>query len=239
MDFLIFQLYGPMAAWGEIAVGDHRPSAAYPSKSAILGLLAAALGIRRDQDDEHRQLAESYGFAVRVDAIGDLLRDYHTIQVPHAQRGARYYTRQDELAAEKLDTILSQRDYRTDAYCLVALWSRNTPPYSLEQLSEHLRQPRFTLYLGRKSCPPARPLAPQVITTHCLREAFEGYKTSDSPVRCDPQQRYYWEELSTAEAGMKADMSHPRRDMPTSRVRWQFADRDEFFALQTLEEGSA
>jgi len=229
-----------MAAWGEVAVGDHRHSAAYPSKSAILGLLAAALGIRRHQDDEHRQLVEGYGFAIRVDAIGDLLRDYHTIQVPHAQRGARYYTRKDELAAEKLDTILSQRDYRTGAYCLVALWSRNAPPYSLEQLSDYLRQPRFTLYLGRKSCPPACPLAPQIIAASCLREAFDDYKTPDSLVRRDPQQRYYWEELSTEDAGMKANMSHPRRDIPTSRIRWQFADRDEFFALRTLEEeGSA
>ena len=43
MDYLLFRLYGPMASWGEIAVGETRHSAAYPGKSAIIGLLAAAM----------------------------------------------------------------------------------------------------------------------------------------------------------------------------------------------------
>jgi CRISPR system Cascade subunit CasD len=48
MEYLLFRLYGPLASWGEIAVGESRHTATYPGKSALLGLLAAALGIRRD-----------------------------------------------------------------------------------------------------------------------------------------------------------------------------------------------
>jgi CRISPR system Cascade subunit CasD len=36
-DYLLFRLYGPLAAWGDIAVGEYRPSFAHPSKSAIIG----------------------------------------------------------------------------------------------------------------------------------------------------------------------------------------------------------
>nr|WP_284509571.1 CRISPR-associated protein Cas5 [Salinivibrio costicola] len=46
-DYLVFRLYGPLASWGEPAVGGDRPTSAYPSRSAVLGLLGAALGIKR------------------------------------------------------------------------------------------------------------------------------------------------------------------------------------------------
>ena len=120
-DYLVFRLYGPMAAWGEIAVGEHRPSFAHPSKSAIIGLLAAALGIRRDEEDRQKSLADSFLYAVRTDAIGSLLRDYHTTESP---RGQSFTTRRREMLAvqeqkrsgKKFEgTILSTRDYRCDA----------------------------------------------------------------------------------------------------------------------------
>ena len=66
LDFLIFQLYGQMASWGEIAVGEYRPSRDYPSKSAIIGLVAAALGITRDDEDRQLALSEALGFGVCV-----------------------------------------------------------------------------------------------------------------------------------------------------------------------------
>jgi len=83
--YLIFRLYGPMCAWGDIAVGEQRPSAGHPAKSAVLGLLAAALGVRRDEEGRQKLLADAYAMAVRVDVSGELLRDYHaiTVQTPH------------------------------------------------------------------------------------------------------------------------------------------------------------
>jgi CRISPR system Cascade subunit CasD len=114
-DYLLFRLYGPLASWGETAVGEVRPSAAWPGRSAIIGLLAAALGIRRDEEERQRALTASYGMAVCVENRGELLRDYHTTQVPPERRGVLHHTRRDELNADTLHTILSQRDYRTDA----------------------------------------------------------------------------------------------------------------------------
>ncbi len=103
---LLFRLYGAMAAWGDIAVGERRPSLTRPGKSSVVGLLAAALGIRRDQEAEQAALANAYRVAVRVDLAGESLRDYHTVQVAPERRGPPYITRADEISAGKLHTMM-------------------------------------------------------------------------------------------------------------------------------------
>ncbi|HMR71125.1 MAG TPA: type I-E CRISPR-associated protein Cas5/CasD, partial [Rubrivivax sp.] len=116
MQFLVFQLVAPMAAWGDVAVGQYRGSRDAPGESALLGLLAAALGIRRDDEAAHAALRDGYAFAVGTVDPGSLLRDYHTAQVPSRGdlKGRPHRTRRDELAMPKhaLNTILSARDYR-------------------------------------------------------------------------------------------------------------------------------
>ena len=109
-EYLLFRLYGPLASWGRVAVGGVRGSDAHPSKSAVLGLVAAALGLRRDDAAAQARLAAGYGFAVRVDAPGVLLRDYHTAQVPgrSALKRRPHATRRDQCrqALRRLDGVL-------------------------------------------------------------------------------------------------------------------------------------
>lgn len=236
-DFLVFQLYGALASWGDIAVGEHRPSLGHPTKSAITGLLAAALGIDRSDDEKHLQLSQQYGIAVCVRAPGELLRDYHTVQVPGGKR--EYASRRDELMLDKLNlnTILSQRDYRTDALYQVAVWCReDSSPYTLNSLREALLEPHFTLYLGRKSCPVSLPLFPVVVSDCSLKQAFDDFPLVKASKWTDQLGSsefvsYYWESgLSPTELGdMQASMVYPRRDQVSSRKRWQFANRDEFY----------
>ena len=231
-DYLLFRLYGPLASWGETAVGEVRPTAAWPGRSAIIGLLSAAMGIRRDEEKRLRELADACGVAVCVENSGELLRDYHTIQVPPERRGVRYLTRRDELNSETLNTLLSQRDYRSDAYYLVAVWVKESGDKGmLIQLQEALQWPRFTLYLGRKSCPPTLPLSPQIIQANDLRDAFDRVDFSDTQLLAKLQQTaeriFVWEE--GVNAGMTPMHVTPRRDEPTSRKRWQFGERDEYY----------
>ena len=242
-EFLVFQLYGPMSSWGDVAVGEYRPTMNYPSKSAVLGLLAAALGIRRHENDKHAALHNGYGFASCVLGAGELLRDYHTTQVPAGSRS--YATRRGELCYDhlKLSTILSQRDYRMDSLSLVALWEKESSPFSLQQLQENLIQPQFTLYLGRKSCPPALPLNPHVVQEKTLKLAFVKYPC-DKVVLNTKQLRdklvgYFWEQdgIDESDLGFKAVMAYPRRDQLINRSRWQFTTRDEYSCMETLKEG--
>ncbi len=248
MQYLVFQLLAPLASWGEVAVGEYRGSHDYPGESALLGLLGAALGIRRDDEAAQAALRDAYGFAVGVLCTGSLLRDYHTAQVPGraALKGRPHATRRDELAMPKreLNTILSTRDYRQNAACLVAVQCKvgGAPPHTLDALAEALRTPRFVLYLGRKSCPPAAPLAPQVLDAASAREALEAYRQAGLQrlqalaVKTHPPLeplteivRLVWGD--GVQAGAEPDLSVARKDRVIRRKSWQFGDRTEHSKL--------
>lgn len=261
-DYLVFQLHGWLAAWGDIAVGETRPSDFIPSKSAILGLVAAALGIhrpdtlideqdRRDCEQEHRALAEGYGMAVKLTMPGLPLTDYHTAQVPSSGKGRNkkvFATRRDELTwmpRHELNTILSRRDYRQDTFAGIALWSRKSAPYPLQTLSHRLQHPEFPLYLGRKSCPLALPLDPVVQSAETVEAALAGrsfaetakvvFTTQDAEWigrRVDESTPLFcWD--SDAETQLPDELRVTRRDLPTSRQRWQFTVREEIRAQRS------
>ena len=254
MQHLVFQLLAPLASWGGVAVGEYRGTHDYPGESALLGLLAAALGVRRDDEAAHAALRDGYGFAVGVLSTGTLLRDYHTAQVPGraALKGRPHATRRDELAVPKrdLNTILSTRDYRQNAACLVAVQCRvnssgSQAPHPLEALAQALRTPKFVLYLGRKSCPPAAPLAPSVIESPSAQAAFAAYaqaraarlqalavgtKLPEEPLA--PIVRLAWGD--GVEAGAQPDLSVTRTDRVIRRKSWQFGDRIEHSKLMQV-----
>lgn len=258
-DYLIFQLYGPFASWGDIAVGETRPSAMTPSRSAVLGLLAAALGLKRPDTAEsepereeweqaHAAVAQGYGLAMKVDYSGQPLSDYHTAQVPSSGKGknrAVFPTRRDELLRmprHDLNTILSRREYRQDAFAACALWARENAPHSLPALRDALGSPVFPLYLGRKSCPPAVPLDPQVVGAATIEAALECAGLAATLAKLDDfwkghrpeawlreadayRPMLLWDD--DAETGLSRDETYTRRDQPLSRRRWQFSVRSE------------
>jgi len=250
MQFLVFQLQAPLAAWGEPAVGEFRGSADYPGESALIGLIGAALGVRRVEEGKHSALRAGYGFAVGVQSPGRMLRDYHTAQVPGRStlKGRPHATRKDELAVPRheLNTILSTRDYRQEAACLVAVQPSEVAPHTLDELADALRRPRFVLYLGRKSCPPAAPLFPQVMFAASAREAFAGYQAVLGSLSnrhtnrwghplveiAGPVKRMAWGDR--VDAGLVPHLSAPRKDRLIRRKSWQFGDRIEHVAV--LEE---
>ena len=253
MDYLVFQLQAPLSSWGEPAVGEFRGTAEHPSQSALVGLLGAALGILRDDEPAHAALRDGYGFAVGLQSGGSLLRDFHTAQAPprSALKGRPQATRREELAVPKADlsTILSTRDYRQNAASVVAVQVRvsHPPPYELPALAQALREPHFTLCLGRKSCPPAAPLWPQVIAAESAAAAFARYAQMHEAARregADKRGRLPLEALlpltriafdDHVRAGVAHDISIRRNDRLIRRKGWQFGDRAEHIALITPE----
>ncbi len=232
-DFLVFQLHAPLASWGAQAVGQERPSEDHPGRSALLGLLAAALGIRRDNESAQQTLRDACLFGIKQIHAGLALRDFHTAQTPPESKKVNYrHTRRDELRERKLGTILSFRSYYQDSLHLIGVTSRHNE-YSVTRLQQALQTPVFPLYLGRKSCPPALPLNPCIIEAKNLKTALDRYELAD-----DEQQlvalakrrrshiRYFWE--AGIDSGIPHDYRVPRYDQPLSRQRWQFAPRDEF-----------
>ncbi len=237
-EYLVFRLYGPMASWGGIAVGEYRPGERSPAKSAILGLIGAALGIRRDDASAQARLRDGYRMATIAHTPGSLLRDYHTTQVAPEiarKRNWKFATRREELSIprETLNTILSTREYLCDAFYTVCLWGATTePPYPLAEIAERLRNPVFTLYLGRKSCPIALPVQSQIVTGASLRDALKTASFQDQallkwlPGR-SAEGVLFWE--GNEEIGFSAGPVYatPRRDIPTDRSKWLFEERVE------------
>lgn len=238
MQYLVFRLYGAMASWGEAAVGGDRPSATHPGRSAILGLLAAALGIKRTEQAKLNELYQSVQFAVKEYSAGVLVRDYHTAQVPSTDKKRLHRHRKSELAAPgyKLNTVLSSRDYRADGVWLVAIWLTDSATVTLPELADALLKPRFTLYLGRKSCPLAAPLSPKVLDADCLQQALDsdvlpllGSTDQDSSwLRYPRQSVYYWQGATELmQASDAAVQSRQLWDEPGDRLKWQFSSRIE------------
>lgn len=257
MEYLLFRLYGPMASWGEIAVGEMRHSEIKPSKSAVIGLLAAALGITREQEGPQQSLANDYRLGVKMLSVGQVMRDYHTVQAPKSGGKFRYRTRRDELVVgcDRLGTVLSSREYRTDSQAVIALCSASKAAWSLTQLADALRRPKFHLYLGRKGCPLAAPLNPQVIEATGFRTALDGYETKalietkqewNGDRRWLPNDEsplYFWEG-DIEDFALAGDAFQPetvqllrRHDQPLSRSRWQFKPRAEYFWMDQREVG--
>ena len=231
MQFLVFQLQATLAAWGDAAVGEYRGSRDYPGASALIGLLGAALGLKREDEAAHAALRDGYRFAVGMVSAGQLLRDYHTAQVPGrtALKGRPHATRRDELSVPRheLNTILSTRDYRQGAACAVAVQALPEAPHTLDALAQALREPRFVLYLGRKCCPPAAPLAPQVADAESAHAALSAYLAAAEPPAT--LRSLAWGE--GMQAGVTAHLSAPRKDRLIRRRGWQFGDRTEHLAL--------
>ncbi len=256
MNYLVFRLYGPIASWGEIAVGENRHTATYPSKSAITGLLGAALGIERNNELHQQALVNDYALAVKMLASGALLKDFHTAQAPDSVGKFRYRTRRDELVLgkDRLGTVLSSREYRTDSVALVAIKAVDKPTWSLEALQQALQRPKFHLYLGRKSCPLAAPLQAELIEADDFLAAFTGYQPKallpkkpewvkqESYLRPDTQYCYYWQGGVEDFAASSTVPAHEvqtliRRDQPLSRTRWQFQIRSENMWVQSCPQG--
>ncbi|GAA1074389.1 type I-E CRISPR-associated protein Cas5/CasD [Nocardiopsis metallicus] len=129
-------LAGPLQAWGSASRFARRSTENAPTKSGVIGLLAAALG--RDRTADLTDLV-ALRFGVRVDQPGTRVRDYQTAH--HMVTGA--------------SMPVSERFYLSDAVFVAAV---EGDPELIGRLHDAVRAPAFLPYLGRRSCPPSRPV---------------------------------------------------------------------------------
>jgi CRISPR system Cascade subunit CasD len=144
---LLLRLEGPLQAWSTQSKLGIRDTDREPSKSAVLGLVGAALGMERDDDEQLARL-RALSMAVRVDRPGSLLRDYHTAG------GGRFRGRTDYFVFGEKNCVPSDRYYLQGACFTVALAGEAS---LVEQVGAAVRSPRWPIFLGRRSCPPSTP----------------------------------------------------------------------------------
>jgi len=137
---LLLRLKGPMQSWGYRSRFDYRDTAPEPTRSGVIGLICAAMGIARGEDIKR---FDEIRMGVRVDKEGRPERDYHTaLDVIKADGSGT-------------GTVQSYRDYLADASFTVGLQSVNKD--LLDEIAKWLRNPEWTLFLGRKAFPLALP----------------------------------------------------------------------------------
>ncbi|MEV4996054.1 type I-E CRISPR-associated protein Cas5/CasD [Streptomyces niveus] len=136
MSVMLMRLAGPLQAWGSAARFTRRTTENAPTKSGILGLLAAAQGRGRDADLSDLAALE---FGVRIDQPGSRLRDFQTAH--HGDTGKAM--------------PLSERFYLADAVFVAGVAGETR---LIQTLHEALLAPVYLPYLGRRSCPPSAPI---------------------------------------------------------------------------------
>ncbi|MFC7326648.1 type I-E CRISPR-associated protein Cas5/CasD [Marinactinospora rubrisoli] len=195
MSVLVMQLAGPLQSWGAASRFARRSTENAPTKSGVLGLLAAAQGRRRTDDVSDLSRLR---FGVRVDQPGVRLRDFQTAH--HADTGE--------------PMPVSERFYLADAVFLAAVEGDDR---LISELDRALWAPVFLPYLGRRSCPPAEPISRGIVRDSELEAVLRNHKWIASTWY---QEKRKWEptiELGAwidAAPGERAD--HEIRDLPVS-----------------------
>jgi CRISPR system Cascade subunit CasD len=137
---LLLRLNGPMQSWGYRSRFDYRDTALEPTRSGVIGLICAAMGIARGEPISR---FDAIRMGVRVDRDGRLECDYHTaLDVIKADGSGN-------------DTVVSHRDYLADASFTVGLQSNDQQ--LLNEIAAALLSPIWTLFLGRKAFPLSAP----------------------------------------------------------------------------------
>lgn len=144
MPTLLLRLVGPMQSWGTSSRFDERDTGKEPSKSGVIGMAAAALGIDRENWADLEPLTR-LSMGVRHDRPGAPRRDFQTAQhVISADRSKIH------------ETAVTARHYLTDAAFLVGL--EGGDPALLGKIHAALADPAWPLFLGRKSYVPSEPV---------------------------------------------------------------------------------
>jgi CRISPR system Cascade subunit CasD len=177
MQVLILRLEGPLMSFGDVAIDEIRPTRRLPTRSMLTGLLANALGWSHRDVAQLDRLQERLRFAARLDRVGQGLVEFQTAEL--AKDDPLWTTRGVPAeraggAASYSGPALRYRHYRADAAVTVALTlvpAEEAP--DLATLEAALRRPERPLFIGRKGCPPGRPLLDRVITADSLVVALD------------------------------------------------------------------
>jgi CRISPR system Cascade subunit CasD len=163
MPTLLLRLSGPLQSWGRGSRFDFRDTDTVPTQSGVIGLIASAMGIKRHDQAELVKLAR-LRMGVLVEQEGKLLVDYHTAMGAISADGK----------SDENDTIVSQRQYLSDAEFLIGLESNDES--QLKAIEHHLCFPCWQPFLGRKSCPPSKPIFVDLVATN-LQETLHSLAT--------------------------------------------------------------
>jgi CRISPR system Cascade subunit CasD len=171
---LAVRLNGPMQSWGFNSQFNRRDTALFPTKSALVGLCCAAMGLDRGSEKEKKVLLSFTETKLTCVAIPckkrkkeiavKRIQDYHTVQNTRDAKGSI-----------KNDAVLTYRQYLNDA-AFIAFFDGEK--IFLSKVAESLKNPIWGVWLGRKACIPSAPIFggifPSIAEAISIMPEFEG-----------------------------------------------------------------
>lgn len=175
MPTLLLRLAGPMQSWGTASRFNQRDTGKEPSKSGVIGLLAAASGTDRENWTDLEPLVR-LAMGVRHDRPGLPRRDYQTAGCAASDTIIRA-----DGSKAKDGGVVSERLYLADAVFLVALEGEDKA--LLKRMNEKLKDPTWPLSLGRKSYVPSESIWLDEMQEDSLRDVLTRWPWIASPRR--------------------------------------------------------
>ncbi len=165
MSALAFYLDSPLQSWGASSKFQRRETGSFPTKSAVIGMVAAALGIDKHAADEAEKLtplAALHFTAVKIETKEKSitrLMDFHTIGGGYEKSTSQREKMSipQKASGAPFGTVITRRSYLTDARFAILLDGEMN---LLEKVKAALENPVWGVWFGRKTCLPATPLTP-------------------------------------------------------------------------------
>lgn len=166
MSALAFYIDSPLQSWGASSKYQFRETNSFPTKSAIVGLIAAAHGIDKHAPDEATRIAPLAALRLTVVKIEKSdpttrLTDFHTIGGGYDKKASlrEKMSIPQKASGAPFGTVITRRSYLTDAAFVAILEGE---PATLDQIRRALLDPVWGVWFGRKTCLPATPLTPTI-----------------------------------------------------------------------------
>lgn len=170
MKMIRFPFTAPLQSWGEDARWDTRSTALQPTKSGIIGFLGCCLGYPRG-DERLNGLNRDLCVAVRVDRPGQILTDFQTVQGSDGT-----FINAEGKTRTGGGTIITPKQYLQYAWFTIFLQGEES---LLKECYTALTHPKWTPYLGRKSCVPSVPVKPVWVEAETLEDAVSVFSEED------------------------------------------------------------
>ncbi len=163
-QWLHLRLAAPLMAFGGVAIDHVGPTREFPSASALTGLLANALGLRREASAHHQALQDRLIFgALSVAPQGRtaplVVTDTQNAKLEKSDRGWTTWGMPEGRAGATYDSPhRRRRDYLADHETRVVLRLTTAGGPTTKDLAKALDRPARPLFIGRKPCLPTSPM---------------------------------------------------------------------------------
>lgn len=175
--WLALYLDAPLQSWGYQSRFDRRTTLPYPTRSGVIGLISAAMGIDRGDTHALRRF-DVVQITVLTFRHGPSMIDFHTVGGGYdrlTEKRFIVHTAQNKLRPPGQETVVTHREFLQHAkYGAIVIG----PPIVIVEIADALIDPVWGIWLGRKACVPASPVHQGIFDTFtdalCRLEEVSG-----------------------------------------------------------------